>query len=270
MHHDMYHGGGGGSHYYGWGPGWGWGGGRGGISPGLLGGVLLGEALAGPSSTTVVTYLHPPYDMEKAKLDNALAESQNALAMQNAAALTGAKPTAMSTLSEHIQVQVQIPQGIQSGEKFRFTTSYGQFDGECPSNIDGVPGRVVLAQFPSPRVIMAMPVATPALAARTSPSLPHTSNSTADSSQPQLVRAVKDHIVNQQDPKYAAHYILSMQKNEVATLVLGSPTSPNPHPYEDYVLVQLHGRIGRVSRFVLEPVPMGLPAQTTPPPPALA
>ena len=62
------------------------------------------------------------------------------------------------------------------------------------------------------------------------------------------------HDVDEADATMAAHGILSVRKGAVVALVRGDVATGLPPPYASYVEVLHEGRVGKVSRFVLEPV----------------
>ena len=61
-------------------------------------------------------------------------------------------------------------------------------------------------------------------------------------------------MVNENDPQYLNHQIISVQAGEMVDLVAGTLESGLPSPYQGYVLVKTQTKIGKVSRHCLQEI----------------
>jgi len=66
------------------------------------------------------------------------------------------------------------------------------------------------------------------------------------------LRVTSAHIVDEYDPVYQQHRIISIPAGETVTLVRGSLESGLGSPYNDYVEVNYKGRVGKVARSYVQ------------------
>ena len=73
-----------------------------------------------------------------------------------------------------------------------------------------------------------------------------------DKNKKTIIKAKKDHLVNEEDDSFSEHSIISIKKGEEVVLIDGDLINGLKPPYQDYVLVERckDYEIGRVSKFV--------------------
>jgi len=81
------------------------------------------------------------------------------------------------------------------------------------------------------------------------------------------VELTSAHMVNESDPAYQAHQIISVPQGAIVKLVRGTLSGGLGAPYDSYVEVEYNGRVGKVSKMVVRPVGGGVPAPLGVPPP---
>jgi hypothetical protein len=83
------------------------------------------------------------------------------------------------------------------------------------------------------------------------------------------VELTNPHIVNESDPAYQAHQIISVPQGAIVKLVRGTLQAGLRAPYDSYIEVEYNGRVGKISKMVVRPVGGGggVPAPLGVPPP---
>jgi hypothetical protein len=159
-------------------------------------------------------------------------------------------------------VKVRIPLGVRPGQTFTFEMMGHTFRTTCPegySSGQDMYTYVPLAQEQASNIADAADVSSVGRQvlreALASPSKSH-------------CRAilVKDHIVDESRLEFSEHGIISAKQDDIVEIMDGTLESGLPPPYEEYCLVKIisTGRIGKVSRFLLRPLPSSA-ASTIPP-----
>ena len=65
------------------------------------------------------------------------------------------------------------------------------------------------------------------------------------------LRVLKDHFVDESDPRFAYHDIISVRAGEIVQLLDGSLERGLKAPYSDYILIKRgDGKIGKVGRLI--------------------
>ena len=106
---------------------------------------------------------------------------------------------------------------------------------------------------------VAQPVTQPIAAPLPPLSLPQPSSAS-------LFHVTIPHVIDESNPSYQQHQIISVPSRSIVKLVRGNLTDGLGAPYNDYVEVEYNGRIGKISRLVLRPFESVPPAVGVPPP----
>jgi hypothetical protein len=140
-----------------------------------------------------------------------------------------------------VMVKVRVPQEVRPGQPFSFDIAGKTFKVTCPPNVTGGEEMYTYVPLKGELASVGKSVLRDALEAGDS------------------VRAalVKDHSVDESAPSNQEHGIVSGRKDDIVDILEGTLEKGLPTPYSEYCLVKFvaSGKVGKVSRFLLRPLP---------------
>lgn len=182
-------------------------------------------------------------------------QAQQAAVMQNAQP-GGPRPGLML-------VKVRVPVGVTPGNLFTFSVNGRPYSIKCPAGAYG--GQEILVYVP------AVPDEVPVQADATNVAdvgkrvLREALNVDSSTSPQQTAILIKDHIIDEQAVENVEHGIVAGKKGDIVRILDGTIDGGMAPPYGEYCTVRFgNGKIGKVSRFLLQPYGINAPprAQT--------